>query len=238
MATYTQFTPRPFWLMIVSMATAVLPVLRSPMISSRWPRPMGVMASMALMPVCSGSCTGLRPMMPGAWTSRRREPTLVSGPLPSTGSPSVLTTRPRSPSPQGTERISPVARTTWPSSMFSTSPSTTAPMESSSRFRARPMVPSANSSISLTAQSGRPPTVAMPSPTSSTRPTCAADMSGWKPSRFLRRAAVMSSMLIVSSAMCRVLLSLLWRCWRDWGVRWGVTGRCGAVRGAGGRNRR
>ena len=47
------------------MATVVLPVLRSPMISSRWPRPTGVIASMALMPVWSGSCTGLRPTMPG-----------------------------------------------------------------------------------------------------------------------------------------------------------------------------
>ena len=37
------------------MQIAVLPVLRSPMISSRWPRPMGVMASIALMPVWSGS---------------------------------------------------------------------------------------------------------------------------------------------------------------------------------------
>ena len=46
--------------MIVSMQMAVLPVLRSPMISSRWPRPMGVMASMALMPVCSGCLTGWR----------------------------------------------------------------------------------------------------------------------------------------------------------------------------------
>ena len=44
--------------MIASMPTAVLPVLRSPMISSRWPRPIGVIASMALMPVCSGSLTG------------------------------------------------------------------------------------------------------------------------------------------------------------------------------------
>ena len=44
--------------MIVSIAIAVLPVCRSPMISSRWPRPIGVMASMALMPVCSGSLTG------------------------------------------------------------------------------------------------------------------------------------------------------------------------------------
>ena len=58
--------------MIVSMAMVVLPVLRSPMISSRWPRPIGVMASMALMPVCSGSFTGWRPMMPGAWISMRR----------------------------------------------------------------------------------------------------------------------------------------------------------------------
>ena len=47
-------------MMIVSMPMAVLPVLRSPMISSRWPRPIGVIASMALMPVCSGSLTGCR----------------------------------------------------------------------------------------------------------------------------------------------------------------------------------
>jgi hypothetical protein len=46
--------------MIVSIAMAVLPVWRSPMISSRWPRPIGIMVSMALMPVCIGSCTDLR----------------------------------------------------------------------------------------------------------------------------------------------------------------------------------
>jgi hypothetical protein len=44
---------------------AVLPVWRSPMISSRWPRPIGIMASMALMPVCSGSFTGWRSTTPG-----------------------------------------------------------------------------------------------------------------------------------------------------------------------------
>ena len=65
-------TPLPFWLMIASMAMAVLPVLRSPMISSRWPRPIGVMASMALMPVCSGSSTGWRSAMPGAVDSTGR----------------------------------------------------------------------------------------------------------------------------------------------------------------------
>jgi hypothetical protein len=49
--------PVAFWLMIVSIAIAVLPVWRSPMISWRWPRPTGIIASMALMPVCMGSCT-------------------------------------------------------------------------------------------------------------------------------------------------------------------------------------
>jgi hypothetical protein len=37
--------PECFWLMIVSTASAVLPVWRSPMISSRWPRPTGTIAS-------------------------------------------------------------------------------------------------------------------------------------------------------------------------------------------------
>ena len=61
-----------FWLMIVSIAMAVLPVWRSPMISWRWPRPIGIIASMALMPVCIGSCTLWRCMTPGAWSSSAR----------------------------------------------------------------------------------------------------------------------------------------------------------------------
>ena len=65
-------TSWPFWLMIVSTAIAVLPVWRSPMISSRWPRPIGIMASMALMPVCSGSLTGWRSTTPGALNSTGR----------------------------------------------------------------------------------------------------------------------------------------------------------------------
>src|ERR1700709_1431082 len=55
-----------FWFRIVSMMTADLPVCRSPMTSSRWPRPIGISASIALRPVCIGSCTDLRGMMPGA----------------------------------------------------------------------------------------------------------------------------------------------------------------------------
>ena len=58
--------------MIVSIAMAVLPVPRSPMISSRWPRPIGIIESIALMPVCSGSFTGWRTMMPGAGDSTLR----------------------------------------------------------------------------------------------------------------------------------------------------------------------
>src|SRR6267154_2245316 len=58
--------------MIVSIAIAVLPVPRSPMISSRWPRPIGIIESIALIPVCNGSFTGCRLMMPGATISTLR----------------------------------------------------------------------------------------------------------------------------------------------------------------------
>ena len=53
-------------LMMESMQMVDLPVERSPMISSRWPRPIGIIASMAMMPVCTGWLTDLRRMMPGA----------------------------------------------------------------------------------------------------------------------------------------------------------------------------
>ena len=58
--------PLPFWLMIASIATAVLPVWRSPMISSRWPRPIGTIASIDFRPVCTGWVTDLRAITPGA----------------------------------------------------------------------------------------------------------------------------------------------------------------------------
>src|SRR3954447_16899431 len=162
---------------------------------------MGVMASMALMPVCIGSLTGWRAMIDGAWISTRRMMAPVMGPLPSTGSPRAFTTRPSMASPTGTDRMRPVDFTVWPSSMPSASPSTTAPMESSSRFRARPAVPSSNSRSSLTPHSGSPDTRAMPSPTWITRPTVRASSDGWKPSRCFLRAASMSAVEMVSSAM-------------------------------------
>ena len=66
MATYTQITSLPFWLMIVSVAMDVLPVCLSPIISSLWPLPIGNMESIDSIPVSIGSLTDLRSMMPGA----------------------------------------------------------------------------------------------------------------------------------------------------------------------------
>src|SRR5437016_4580564 len=187
--------------MMVSSAMAVLPVLRSPMMSSRCPRPMGVIASIALMPVWSGSCTGLRETMPGAWISSRRFSLVATGPLPSIGRPRGFTTRPMSALPTGTERMPPVSRTAWPSSTVSALPSTTAPIDSSSRFSARPRAPRSNSSSSLTAVSGRPATRATPSPTSSTRPTWALTVVGLNDATCRRSASAISSALMVSSGM-------------------------------------
>jgi hypothetical protein len=106
-----------FWLMIVSTQTAVRPVLRSPMISWRWPRPIGVIASMALMPVCSGSLTPWRSITDAACSSSTRWVSASMSPRPSMALPSGSTTRPRKLSPTGTERMLPVRLTGWPSSM-------------------------------------------------------------------------------------------------------------------------
>ena len=91
--------------MMVSTATAVLPVWRSPMISSRWPRPIGTIASIALRPVCTGCDTDWRAITPGATFSITSVILALIGPLPSIGWPSEFTTRPSSSGPTGTARI-------------------------------------------------------------------------------------------------------------------------------------
>jgi hypothetical protein len=75
------------------------------MISSRWPRPIGTIESIDLRPVCIGSCTLLRAMMPGALSSTTRVSVVASGGPPSIGTPSALTTRPIRASPTGTLMI-------------------------------------------------------------------------------------------------------------------------------------
>jgi hypothetical protein len=102
--------------MIVSMPIVVLPVCRSPMISSRWPRPIGIIESIALRPVCMGSVTGWRWTTPGALNSAGRVCDVLMSPLPSSGLPSGSTMRPSSSSPTGISRSLPVR--------FAVSPST------------------------------------------------------------------------------------------------------------------
>src|SRR5690606_12466279 len=169
-ATLTQVRFLPFWLMIVSTATAVLPVWRSPMISSRWPRPIGTMESIAFRPVWTGSDTDWRSITPGATFSMTSVSFALIGPLPSMGWPSELTTRPLSSGPIGTSRIRPVALTTSPSEMWVYSPRTTAPTESRSRLSARPKVSPGNSIISPCITSERPWMRHMPSVTETTAP--------------------------------------------------------------------
>src|SRR5579863_7969326 len=206
-----QITSPPFWLMMVSRMTAVLPVWRSPMISSRWPRPMGVIASMALIPVCSGSCTFLRCTTLGAWISSSRSWVSAISPRPSIGLPSGSTTRPRKLSPTGTDSTSPVRRTCWPSSILLNSPRMTTPISRTSRFSARPRVPSGNSSSSFAMAEGSPSTRAMPSPLSMTVPTSSLDgASGLYSSTKRASASRISSGRIVSSVI--FLMSLVFYC--------------------------
>jgi hypothetical protein len=135
-------------LRIVSIRIAVLPVERSPMISSRWPRPMFVIESIALIPVWSGSFTGWRSTTPGALNSSVRRSEASIGPRPSSALPSGSTTRPSSASPTGTSATLPVRRTVWPSLISSHSPKSAAPTSSSSRLNASPTTPWSSSSIS------------------------------------------------------------------------------------------
>src|SRR6266508_372570 len=181
------------WLMIASRQTAVLPVFWSPMISSRWPRPTLVIASIALMPVSSGSLTSWRWTTLGACSSRTRVSSASISPLPSSGRPSGSITRPRKASPTGTDRMRPVWRTSPPSSMPAASPNTTQPTSRTSRLRATPSSPPGNSSSSLAMVDGMPSTRAMPSPVSVTRPTSSRVTDGRNDSTCFRRAAAMSS---------------------------------------------
>ena len=111
---------------------------------------------MALMPVWTGVSTDWRVMTPGAIRSAGRVFVRGMSPLPSSGLPSGSTTRPSSASPTGTSMTRPVVRTWSPSLIADGSPRMTAPTVSSSRFRARPITPLGNSSISDARAASRP----------------------------------------------------------------------------------
>ena len=132
---------------------------------------MGIRLSIAFRPVCIGSCTDWRGIMPGAFTSTRVRVASLIGPLPSIGLPSASTTRPSKPLPTGVSTIEEVRRTVSPSLMPRSSPKITIPTLSVSRFSAIPFTPPSNSTSSPAWTRSRPYTRAIPSPTDSTRPT-------------------------------------------------------------------
>ncbi len=94
MATYMQITSLPFWFMIVSVRIADLPMLLSPITSSLWPRPIGIIESIALIPVWRGSFTGCLSTTPGAVNSTGQKSLFFIGPLLSSGFPSGSITLP------------------------------------------------------------------------------------------------------------------------------------------------
>src|SRR5215467_7066986 len=178
--------------MMVSTATAVLPVWRSPMISSRWPRPIGTIESIALRPVCTGCDTDFLAITPGATFSMTSLALAVIGPLPSIGAPSEFTTRPSSSGPTGTSRMRPVHLTVSPSVMCWYSPRITAPTESRSRLSARPKVFLGNSSISPCITSESPWMRQMPSVTVTTVPWVRTSAASERFSILLRISSLIS----------------------------------------------
>ena len=180
------------------------------MISSRWPRPIGISASIALRPVAIGSCTDLRGMMPGALTSTRARCSVAIGPLPSIGLPSASTTRPSSPLPIGTSTMARVRLTVSPSPMSRSEPKITMPTLSLSRLSAMPRMPPGNSTISPIWTLSSPWTRAMPSPTERTWPTSETSAS-WP--KFLICSFRMAE---ISAARISISRPLSWRCFIDW----------------------
>ena len=184
--------------------------------SSRWPRPIGIIASMALVPVASGTDTDLRSMTPAACLSIGMSVVFLNGPLPSMGSPSALTTRPRSSSLDGTERIFPLDLTVMPSDTRAVSPRMVARTPSSSRFKMRPYnspcasieppsflpLPSSKTSTSLMTALESPSMATTPSPTATTRPTCSPSCAGaiFPISLIIFSTVAESIMLLVVSA--------------------------------------
>ena len=148
------------------MAIAVLPVCLSPIISSLCPRPIGIIASIALIPVWSGCLTGCRNITPGAFLSNGRlKSSPFIGPLPSRGCPVGVITLPNKPSPTPREAILPVLLTISPSFISSVGPSNTAPILSSSRFSTIASIPFSNSISSFDCAFESPYIRAIPSPT-------------------------------------------------------------------------
>ena len=194
------------------MAMAVLPVWRSPRINSRWPRPMGMSASMTMRPVWSGTVTGERSMMGAQGRSMGRRLVVVTGPLPSSGRPSGSITRPSNSSPTATSMTRPVRSTSSPACRCEYSPSSTTPISSLSTLNAMPKTPPGNSSNSSKPALGSPETRAMPVDTLVIVPTSCSVRCGVKASRAWRIPANVRSKTLckLSGAVFIDLLESPW----------------------------
>ena len=130
---------------MVSIHTVVFPVCLSPITNSLWPLPIGIIASIDLIPVWRGSLTGCLYITPGAFLSNGISYILPSiFPLPSIGCPNVFTTLPTTPSPTLIEAILFVLFTVSPSFISLDGPNKTTPTLSSSRFNTIPSIPLSN----------------------------------------------------------------------------------------------
>lgn len=155
---------------MASMAIAVFPVYLSPMINSLCPLPMGTKQSTAFNPVCMGSSTDYLGIIPGAFNSTLLLWLVFTGPFPSMGLPKASNTLPSISSPMGTSTMDPVLYTESPWWISLSLPKTTIPTLSVSRFKAIPLTPEENSTISPACTLVNPVTLAIPSPILTTSP--------------------------------------------------------------------
>jgi hypothetical protein len=168
------------------------------MISSRWPRPIGIRASIALIPVCTGWSTPWRLITPLATFSTALVAVVLIAPFPSIALPKAFTTRPTIASPTSTSRILPVGFTSSPSTIFEKSPKIMIPTVSSSKLSATPISPRGNVTISDALRSESPETRAIPSNTSITCPTFWVFWSVWNFSIcFLKFSTIVFLLILV-----------------------------------------
>ena len=154
-----------------STAIVVLPVWRSPIINSRCPLPIGTKLSTHLTPVCMGSWTLLRGIIPGAFTSIEINFFAFNCPFPSNGFPKGSKIRPNKLAPTGNCNKLPDAETFSPSLIFLSSPKITTWIVSKFKFNASPLIfASINSTTSPAFTLVKPYTVATPSLTFKTLP--------------------------------------------------------------------
>ena len=123
------------------------------------------------------------------------------GAPPSTASPRALTTRPKKARPTGMPATLPVRRTVLPCMMSASSPKITQPISSSFKSRIMPFKPFSNTRISPYSALGRPLTVAMPSPTVSTVPTCSPSGLGVKFCTASRIIGITLAFLLIAARM-------------------------------------